>query len=145
MTKEITIKDVPKKKVVYITGKDQFSLKKATEVISKVLFWLVEKGAGVTDLPLALINQDKTFKICVPIKENLKEEKEYKIEILPAHRMGIITHQDFKKPLSISEDFLVRQIKYEGFKISWPRRYLFHQNPKKAEEPIIEIRIPIHK
>jgi len=145
MPEKITIKDIPKERVVCVKS-TEYSEKKAINLISKILLWLFKKEVSISDLPLAVVEKDKDFGVCVPIREaDLKEEDEFKIETLPAHRMGLFFHKDESKPLSISEQFLERQLKYQGFKLLWPRRYIFHQNPKKSEAPIVEIQVPVHK
>ena len=145
MLEKITIKDVPKERVVCVAS-ERYSETKAIDLISKVLMWLLGKEISVSDLPLAVVGEDRNFELCVPIREaNLEEENEFKIKILPAHRMGIFFHKESDKPLTISEQFLERQLKYQGLKFLWPRRYVFHQNSEKSETPILEIQIPVHK
>ena len=145
MPEKITIKDVPKERVVFVTSKE-YSEIKAIDLVSRVLMWLLKKKISISDLPLAVVSEDRNFELCVPIKEaNLEEENEFKIKILPAHRMGLFFHKESDKPLVASEQFLERQLRYQGFKLLWPRRYIFHQNPEKPETPIVEIQIPVHK
>jgi DNA gyrase inhibitor GyrI len=145
MLEKIIIKDVSKERVVYVKG-DGYSESKAIDLVSKVLMWLLEKEISISDLPLAVVSEDRDFELCVPIKEaSIEEENEFRIKIIPAHRMGLFFHKESNKPLSISEQFLERQLRYQGFKLLWPRRYIFHQNPEKPEVPIVEIQIPVHK
>ncbi|TRZ81970.1 hypothetical protein D4R86_02025 [bacterium] len=145
MSTKITIKDVPKERVVCIRS-TEYSEKKAINLVSKILVWLFKKEMSISDLPLAIVDEDKDFETCIPIREAaLKEEDEFKIKTLPAHRVGLFFHKEENKPLSISEQFLERQLKYQGFKLLFPRRYIFHQNPKNLETPIVEIQIPVHR
>jgi len=145
MKEKITIKDIHKERVAYL-NEEGFSESKAMELIAKILVWVAESGISISDLPLVVINEDRSFEVCIPIKEaKLKEEKEFKIKLLSAHRVGSVFHRETDKPLNLSEGFLERQLKYQGFKLLWPRRYVFHQNPEKPEMPLIEIEIPIHK
>ncbi len=145
MSEKITIKDIPKERVVCVESAE-YSEKKAIGLISKILVWLLNKEISISDLPLAVIDKDRNFKVCVPIREaDLKEDDEFKIKTLPAHRIGLFFHKEDNKPLLISEQFLEGQLKYQGFELLYPRRYIFHQNPEKPETPIMEIQIPVHK
>jgi len=142
---KITIKDILKERVVCVKSVE-YSEKKAINLVSKILMWLFKKEVSISDLPLAIVDKDKNFEACIPIREAaLKEEDEFKIKTLPAHRVGLFFHKEANKPLTISEQFLERQLKYQGFKLLYPRKYVFHQNPKKPEAPIVEIQIPVHK
>jgi hypothetical protein len=144
MQQEITIKDVAKKRVVCLEGQD-FSDAKALGMVTKISVWLAEQGSSIADLPLAIIQKDKTFKVCFPIEDQkLKASQEFKIETLAGHRVGSFFHKVFKKPLSQTQSYLERQLKYEGYDLNYPYRYVFHQNIEK-NEPLIEIQIPIHK
>jgi len=145
MRGKITIKDIHKERVVYLE-EEGFSEAKAMGLITKILIWLQQKDIGLTDLPLVVLEKNKSFKACIPIKDaKLKEEGNFKIDILPSHRMGILVHEDVDKPISLTENFLERQLKYDGFSLLEPRRYIFHQNKEKPELPIVEIQIPVHK
>ena len=144
MPGKITIKDVPKERVVSLGGKE-FSESRAMEFIKKIMIWLSERGIGVTDLPLVIVEENRSFEACVPIKEDLKEEGEFKIKTLPAHRVGEILHENPETPLSLSEGFLERQLRYQGFTLGRPYRYLFRANPSFPKKPFIIIQIPIHK
>jgi len=145
INEKITIKDVPKERMLSIASAD-FSETKALEMITQGILWLAQRGVGITDLPLAIVNEDKTFEVYIPIKEEkIKEEGDYKIKILPAHRIGAMVHEEPEKPLSFTQDFLERQLKYNGFALSRPYRYVFHQNTQNPAQPLIEIQIPIHK
>jgi effector-binding domain-containing protein len=116
------------------------------QMVNQILVWLIEMGLAISDLPVVIINNNRSFEVCVPIKEaKIQETKEYKIKQLPAHRMGCIFHRESAKPLSLSEDFLKKQLQYDGFKILEPHRYVLHPNPEKPEIPLIEIQIPVHK
>jgi len=145
MNENITIKDVPKERMLCLSGKD-FSETKALEIINQEIIWLAQKGIGIADLPLAIVNEDKTFDVCAPIKEEkIKEEGDYKIKILPSHRIATILHNEPDKPLSFAQEFLERRLKYDGFTLLKPYRYIFRQNPQNPEKPFVEIQIPVHK
>jgi len=145
MNPDITIKDVSKDRVVCVQG-EVFSESKAISLVNQILVWLIEKGLAISDLPVVVVNKDRSFEVGIPIKEaRIQETKEYKIKQLEAHRMGSFFHRETEKPLSLSEDFLKKQLQYEGFQILEPHRYVLHPNPEKPEIPLIEIQIPIHK
>jgi len=144
MKESVTIKDVRKERFVYLSM-DKFSRQKAMALVSQLLVWLIEKEVTVSDLPVAVIKED-VVEVGIPIKDaKLQETKEYKIDHLGAHRVGSIFHKESDKPLDLSENYLERQLKYDGYKLLAPRRYVLHQNPQTPDMPLIEIQIPIHK
>jgi hypothetical protein len=144
MKESVTIKDVCKERFVYLPL-DKFSKQKAMIMVNQLLVWLIEKEITISDLPVVVMKEDRV-EIGIPIKDaKLQETKEYKIDHLGAHRMGSIFHRDSDKPLDLSEKYLERQLKYQGYQLLEPRRYVLHPNPQTPEIPLIEIQIPIHK
>jgi len=144
MKEKVTIKDAPKERFVYLLI-DKFSHKKAMPVVNQLLVWLIEKEITISDLPFVVIKENGA-EIGIPIKDaKLQETKEYKIDNLGAHRVGSIFHRESDKPLDISESYLERQLKYQGYQLLNPRRYILHPNPQTPEMPLLEIQIPIHK
>lgn len=141
---KIIIKDIPKLKVI-CTKHTGFTAKKALALIPEVLGWLTQQNVSISGLPLSLVSKNKDFRICIPIQGKISKRQNLSIEILPAHRMGITIHNEPKKPLMFSEEYLEGQLRYQGFTLSWPRRFIFKQNTEDTNNPLIEIQIPIHK
>lgn len=145
MEHKITTKDVSKKRIICAQG-EKFNEEKALGLIQKIIVWLSERGVAVSDLPLVLVEENKSFQAAVPVKEiGLKLPATFESKILPAHRIGSLFHKNLHQPLELSEQFLERQLRYQGFQLFRPYRYIFHQDPTGEQKYFIEIQIPIHK
>lgn len=143
MNEKITIKDVAKERVICLK-QENFSETVALKSIEKIINWLNQRQISINGLPLIVFTKENEYLVCLPIKEaQIKEEGEYKIKVLPSHRMASIFHNDSAKPIRLSEDFLRRRLRYDGLKETGDKRYLFCPNPKDPKTVKVEIQIPI--
>ncbi len=142
---KIIIKDVPKMKLLCLES-DNFSETKALQLISQILDKATQEKLTISGLPIALIEADGSFSLCLPFvsKKPLKI-KDLKVRILPSQRIGSIMHHETQKPVFLSQQFLKRQLEYQGFRVDYPYRYIFHPNPSAPNKPLIEVQAPASK
>jgi effector-binding domain-containing protein len=151
---EIVLKDLPKRKVLYLLCKGPWRqlpdmLRSLSEYASRRGIKIIgPPNAFYYNTPLEVGLQDLTWEVCYPVGSNVPDYADDQLKSgvreIPVTRVAVIIHQGSYRKASLSYERLQTWIKARRLKVSGPAEELYLTDIGKTnEEQRIEIRLPV--